>query len=115
MILLFFPEYKCSTKQLFYLGAPLRRSTVSLQYVRYFKLFRYEAAQDGQQSFDGHFTYRLGRATFLSSGQAFPKSAGPYIEGTSTRTDVAFYFMPGVEQWYRFLAAVDNVLIDLFR
>jgi hypothetical protein len=28
---------------------------------------------------------------------------------------VAFYFMPGVEQWYRFLAAVDNVLIDLFR
>ena len=55
------PEYKCSTKQLFYLGAPLRRSTVSLQYIRYFKLFRYEAAQDVQQSFDGNFTYKLGK------------------------------------------------------
>ena len=24
-------------------------------------MFRYEAAQDGQQSFEGHFTYRLGQ------------------------------------------------------
>ena len=66
----FFAEFKCSTKQLFYLGAPLRRSTVSLQYLRYFKLFRYEAAQDGQQSFDGHFTYRLGQLQLSTIGYA---------------------------------------------
>jgi hypothetical protein len=24
------------------------------------------------------------------------------MEGTATRTDVAFYFVPGAEQWYRY-------------
>jgi hypothetical protein len=24
------------------------------------------------------------------------------IEGTATRPDVAFYFMPGAEQWYKY-------------
>ncbi len=61
-------EYKCSTKQLFYLGAPLRRSTVGHNYLRYFKLFRFEAAQDGQQSFDGHFSYRIGELCLLPAG-----------------------------------------------
>jgi hypothetical protein len=36
---------------------------------------------------------------FLSP--SLPKISHP-IEGPSTRTDVAFYFMPGAEQWYRY-------------
>jgi hypothetical protein len=31
---------------------------------------------------------------------SLPKISCP-IEGTATRTDVAFYFMPGAEQWYK--------------
>lgn len=54
------PEYKCSTKQLFYLTAPLRKSVVGHQYLRYFKMFRYEAALEGQRNFEGHFSFNLG-------------------------------------------------------
>jgi hypothetical protein len=36
---------------------------------------------------------------FLSP--SLPKISYP-IEGTVTRTDVAFYFMPGAEQWYKY-------------
>jgi hypothetical protein len=32
---------------------------------------------------------------------SLPKISYP-IEGTVTRTDVAFYFMPGAEQWYKY-------------
>jgi hypothetical protein len=32
---------------------------------------------------------------------SLPKISLP-IEGTATWTDVAFYFMPGAEQWYRY-------------
>jgi hypothetical protein len=33
--------------------------------------------------------------------QSLPKVSRP-IEGTATLTDVAFYFMPGAEQWYKY-------------
>jgi hypothetical protein len=44
-------------------------------------------------------TIEIGVAFFLPP--SLPKISYP-IEGSVTRTDVAFYFMPGAEQWYKY-------------
>jgi hypothetical protein len=52
-------------------------------------------------------------AYILFCRQAFPKIIYP-IEGTVTRTDVAFYFMPGAEQWYEYQSCLLYLLLPTY-
>jgi hypothetical protein len=58
---------------------------------------RFSAKQSVVFMYIGQFYDHLW--VFLSP--SFPKISYP-IEGTVTRTDVAFYFMLGAEQWYKY-------------